>query len=211
MPRTGTRKLYYLLKNEFVSLGVKIGRDALFDYLRSEQMSVKPKKRYTQTTTSKHWLRQYSNMVKDLKFSIAEQLSVSDITSIKSRQKIYYLSLVTDAYSRKIMGYLSEDMIAESIVKALRMAIKKRKTTGTLIHHSDRGLQYCSDIYQTELTNNQVDPAMTDEFDCYQNALAEGVNGILKQKFVVDKCHTKEEFDSLIKQSVEIITTKDRS
>lgn len=103
------------------------------------------------------------------------------------------------------MGYhLSEDMMAESVVEALRMAIRQRKTTGTLIHHSDRGLQYCSEIYQTELSDNHIKPSMTDGADCYQNALAERVNGILKQEFLLYRCNTKAELDILIKESVKI-------
>ena len=203
MPQIGTRKLYYLLKDDFVSLGIKIGRDALFDYLRQERMLIKPKRKYTKTTFSKHWLRKYPNLVKALEVTAAEQLFVSDITYVKTREKTHYLSLVTDAYSRKIMGYhLSEDMMAESVVEALRMAIRQRKTTGTLIHHSDRGLQYCSEIYQSELSGNQIAPSMTDGSDCYQNALAERVNGILKQEFLLYKCNTKEELDVLIKESI---------
>ena len=127
MPRIGTRKLYYLLKEEFKHQGIKIGRDALFDYLRSESMLIKPKKNYIKTTNSKHWLRKYPNLVKDKKAVKPEQYFVSDITYIKSRERTHYLSLVTDAFSRKIMGYhLSDDMSAENVVKALNMAIKKQ-------------------------------------------------------------------------------------
>ncbi|WP_299683572.1 DDE-type integrase/transposase/recombinase, partial [uncultured Tenacibaculum sp.] len=122
---------------------IKIGRDALFDYLRSESMLIKPKKNYTKTTNSKHWLRKYPNLIKDKKAVKPEQYFVSDITYIKSRERTHYLSLVTDAFSRKIMGYhLSDDMSAENVVKALTMAIKNRMTSGPMIHHSDRGLQY---------------------------------------------------------------------
>lgn len=105
MPRLGSRKLYYLLKDELASLGIKVGRDALFDYLRSEQMLIKPKKNYTKTTNSKHWLRKYPNLVKQMKPARAEQIFVSDITYLKSRQRTHYLSLITDAFSRRIMGY----------------------------------------------------------------------------------------------------------
>lgn len=111
MPRIGTRKLYYLLKDEFNNQGIKIGRDALFDYLRSESMLIKPKKNYTKTTNSKHWLRKYPNLIKETKIVRLEQYFVSDITYVKSRERTHYLSLVTDAFSRKIMGYhLSNDM-----------------------------------------------------------------------------------------------------
>ncbi len=205
MPRIGTRKLYYLLKEDFQSQGIKIGRDALFDYLRCESLLVRPKKNYTKTTHSKHWLRKYNNLMENKTIHRAEQYFVSDITYIKSREKTHYLSLVTDAYSRKIMGYqLSDNMNSENVVKALKMAVKNRTTTKALIHHSDRGLQYCSEVYQRELLKNNIIPSMTTGYDCYQNALAERINGILKNEFLIYKCNNKKELDILIKESIEI-------
>ena len=204
MPRLGTRKLYYLLKDDFVSRGVKIGRDALFDYLREEHMLIRPKKNYTQTTHSKHWLRKHPNLLEGRKVYRPEQVFVSDITYIKSRERTHYLSLVTDAYSRKIMGhYLSDDMSTEHVVKALKQAIAGRNYNHRLIHHSDRGLQYCSSNYQKELNKHKIKPSMTDGYDCYQNALAERINGILKDEFLLYKCNTRKELDVLIKQSIE--------
>lgn len=209
MPRIGTRKLYYLLKEEFIKLDIKIGRDALFTYLRSEHLLIKKKKSYTKTTYSKHWLRKYPNLYEDLKIVRSEQVFVSDITYVKSREKTHYLSLVTDAFSRKIMGYhLSDDMTAENVVKAMRMAIKNRKTKEKLIHHSDRGLQYCSSIYQNELKINDISPSMTDGYDCYQNALAERINGILKQEFLIYRCNNKQDLEVLIKESIETYNAK---
>jgi transposase InsO family protein len=182
MPRLGTRKLYYLLKPELQILGVKIGRDALFDYLKSASMLIRPKKNYTITSNSKHWLRKHPNLMKNVLPQRPEQYFVSDITYVKSREGTHYLSLLTDAFSRKIMGYhLSDDMRAGNVVKAIRMAIKNRITSGELVHHSDRGLQYCSSTtYQSELQKSNVTPSMTDGYVCYQNALAERINGILK-------------------------------
>ncbi len=204
MPRIGTRKLYYLLKEEFVREGIKLGRDAFFGYLRSEQLLIKPKKNYTKTTHSKHWLKKYPNLFKDRKPVRPEEVFVSDITYVKSREKTHYLSLVTDAYSRKIMGYhLSDDMEAKQVVKALKMAVKHRLGTAELIHHSDRGLQYCSSVYQKELDNSMIIPSMTDGYDCYQNALAERVNGILKTEFLVEKCNNGKDLELLIKESIE--------
>lgn len=159
MPRLGTRKLYYLLKDDFNRCGIKMGRDALFGYLKSESMLIKPKKNYTKTTNSKHWLRKHPNLLQEIKPLRPEHVFVSDITYVKSRERTHYLSLVTDAYSRKIMGYkLSDDMSAENVVQALRMAIKQRKTSKLLIHHSDRGLQYCSSVYQNQLKNDSILP-----------------------------------------------------
>lgn len=209
MPKLGTRKIYYLLKDDLANLNLKIGRDALFDYLRLEDMLVKPKKNYTKTTNSKHWLTKHPNLMKDVKVNRPEQFFVSDITYVKSRERTHYLSLVTDAYSRKIMGYkLSDDMSAENVVQALKMAVKKRKTTTPLVHHSDRGLQYAASIYQNELKLNAITPSMTDGYDCYQNALAERINGILKQEFLIEKCNTGKELELLIKESINIYNNK---
>jgi len=209
MPRIGTRKLYYLLKEDFKQKNIKIGRDALFDYLRSEHMLVKPKKNYTKTTHSKHWLTKHPNLMKERKPKRPEQFYVSDITYIKSREKTHYLSLITDAYSRKIVGHkLSDDMSAENVVKALKIAVKRRKSKKPLIHHSDRGLQYASEVYQTELKRNAITPSMTDGYDCYQNALAERINGILKQEFLIEKCNSGKELELLINESIDTYNNK---
>ncbi len=209
MPRLGSRKLYYLLKNDFNNLGIKIGRDGLFDYLRSQNLLIKPKKNYTKTTNSKHWLRKYPNLLKEFKPMQPEQVFVSDITYIKSRERTHYLSLVTDAFSRKIVGHkLSEDMSTENVVQALKMAAKTKTTSNPIIHHSDRGLQYCSSMYQAELAKNKIIPSMTDGYDCYQNALAERINGILKQEFLTEICKTGKELTKLVDQSIDIYNTK---
>lgn len=203
MPRLGTRKLYALLKDDIKQTGIKIGRDGLFSYLRWENMLIKRAKNYTITTNSNHWLRKYPNLYLDYKLTRPEQVFVSDITYIKSKERTHYLSLVTDAYSRKIMGYeLSDDMSSEHIVKALKMAVKNRKTSLPLIHHSDRGLQYCSSIYQNALSQACITPSMTEGGNCYQNALAERMNGILKQEFLFQKCNTGKELQKLISQSI---------
>lgn len=204
MPRIGTRKLYYLLKEDFNQMNIKIGRDALFAYLKSENLLVQPKKSYTKTTHSKHWLKKYPNLLKDILIIRPEQVFVSDITYVKTQKRTHYLSLVTDAYSRKIMGYkLSDDMSSESVVQALKMAVKTRKSNKPLIHHSDRGLQYCSALYQEELKKSNIIPSMTDGYDCYQNALAERINGILKQEFLINKCNNFKELKTLIRESID--------
>ena len=203
MPRLGTRKLYYLLKGELKAKGIKIGRDGLFDYLRSEQLLIRPRKSYTKTTNSKHWLKKYPNLISGLVPHRAEQVFVSDITYVRSKEKTHYLSLVTDAYTRKIMGYhLSDDMSTENVLKALSMAIANRKTHSELIHHSDRGLQYCSKQYQNKLRDHKILPSMTDGYDCYQNALAERINGILKNEFLVFLCKNGKELNQLVKESI---------
>ncbi|MUL06934.1 IS3 family transposase, partial [Aliivibrio fischeri] len=165
--------------------GIKLGRDNFFSYLRNERLLVKPKRSYTKTTYSKHWMKKHPNLLKEVIPQAPEEIFVSDITYVQSQEGVHYLSLVTDAYSRKIMGYeLSDEMKATDVVKALDMAIESRQYQRSTIHHSDRGLQYCSKVYQEKLNKNDIKPSMTDGYDCYQNALAERINGILKQEFL---------------------------
>ncbi len=203
MPKLGGRKLYFLLKPDFERLGIKLGRDRFFDYLRQQRLLVPPSTCYTKTTNSKHWMRKYPNLLSAHPPSSPEQVFVSDITYVKAQEATYYLSLVTDAYSRKIMGYhLSTDMAAEQVSKALQMAIGARSSHHRLIHHSDRGLQYCSKLYQQLLTKHSITPSMTEGYDCYQNALAERVNGILKQEFLIYPCQTHHELQTLVSESV---------
>jgi putative transposase len=205
MPRLGGRKLYVLLKPKLDEQGIKLGRDGFFDYLREHRLLVQPLKRYTKTTHSKHWMRKHPNRLEGTAIHRAEQAFVSDITYVETDEGVHYLSLVTDAYSRRIMGYeVSADMRSESVVKALRQAARQRRTRQSLIHHSDRGLQYCSATYQNELKRHGIKPSMTDSYDCYQNALAERVNGILKQEFLLYKCRTLKDLKSLVQESVDI-------
>lgn len=187
MPRIGTRKLYYLLKKEFTEEGLLIGRDKLFSILRSENLLVQRKKRYTKTTDSRHWMHKYPDLVKEVVLNRPEQLWVSDITYIAVDSGFVYLHLVTDAYSKRIMGYcVSSGMGASSTTEALQMALKNRKYHHPLIHHSDRGLQYCSSGYVNVLTRNGISISMTQDGSPYDNAVAERVNGILKDEFGLD-------------------------
>lgn len=205
MPRVGGKKLYKLIKPDLDSLGIKLGRDCFFDYLREHGLLVKPKKNYVRTTNSNHWMRKYPNLLKDFKATRAEEVLVSDITYVKSEAGTHYLSLTTDAYSRKIMGYeLSDEMKATDVVKALNRCIKEKRYEHQTIHHSDRGLQYCSEEYQTVLRDNNIKPSMTDGYDCYQNALAERINGILKQEFLLYQCKDIQELRKLVDESIYI-------
>ncbi len=205
MPRLGARKLYAQIKPALCEQGIKLGRDGLFDYLREAGLLVKPKRSYTKTTFSKHWMRKHPNLLHDVCADRPEKVFVSDITYVESEEGVLYLSLVTDACTRKIMGYeVSREMKAGDIVKALKMAIGERQTSHPLIHHSDRGLQYCSSEYQRVLSANGIQPSMTDGYDCYQNALAERVNGILKQEFLLYRSKSFDELKVLVEQSVTI-------
>lgn len=209
MPRIGTRKLYYLLQDEFKRSGLKVGRDKLFSFLKHEHMLIYPMKSYTKTTNSKHWLHKHPNLIKEKQFHQAEQLWVSDITYLKTKQGNSYLSLVTDAGSRKIMGHhLSEDLRTEGMMEALKMAITNRIYTDPLIHHSDRGLQYCSEEYQLLLQKNNIITSMTDGYDCYQNALAERINGILKNEFLLNTYDDINQARKVIEESIRIYNHK---
>jgi len=205
MPRLGTRKLYHLMKPMLCEQGIKLGRDGLFDYLRDADLLVKPKRSHTRTTFSKHWMRKHPNRLQEVKANRPEKVFVSDITYVESDEGVHYLSLVTDACTRKIMGYeVSREMKAGDVVKALKMAVRSRTGTAPLIHHSDRGVQYCSSEYQQVLADHGITPSMTDGYDCYQNALAERVNGILKQEFLLYRCQSFNELKLLVEQSVNI-------
>lgn len=204
MPRIGTRKLYTLIKPELDAQGIKLGRDGLFDYLRAQGLLVKPLRSYTKTTFSKHWMKKHPNQLSDLVIERPEQAFVSDITYVESDEGVHYLSLVTDACSRKIMGHeLSLSMKASDTVKALQHAAANRVTAAPLIHHSDRGVQYCSALYQEALSKHDIKPSMTDGYDCYQNALAERINGILKQEFLLYRCKTFEDLKVLVAESID--------
>ena len=185
MSRVGTIKLYDMIKNEMSKNNVNIGRDKLFAFLRNEKMLVKKKKNYTKTTDSFHRFHKYKNLIKDIEVDAPEQVWVSDITYIKTELGHTYLSLITDYYSKKIVGYhLADNLKTESSLIALKMAIKSRQYPDRkLIHHSDRGFQYCSDDYIKMLTDNNIQPSMTEVYDPYENAIAERVNGILKDEF----------------------------
>lgn len=206
MPSIGTRKLYWLIKPMLVESGLKFGRDQLFKILKENNLLIRPKRRYTKTTNSKHWMKKHHNLLKDYSPVQANEVFVSDITYVESAEGVHYLSLVTDAYTRQIKGYkLSNDMRAENVVQALHMAMRHVKDRATtMIHHSDRGSQYCSELYQSALRHYDISPSMTDGYDCYQNALAERVNGILKQEFLTTRCKTMRELDYLIGESIVI-------
>ena len=191
MPRIGTRKLYHLLAEPLLGHGITIGRDGLFDLLANHGLLVRRRKRRKiYTTNSNHRFKKYPNLIRDLEVVRPEQLWVSDITYIRQQNGFSYLSLVTDAYSRKIVGYcLYPTLQKEGPGKALDMALTSRmQRSDLLIHHSDRGIQYCSDGYTNVLQNEKISISMTEKGDPYENAIAERVNGILKSEFGLDKC-----------------------
>ena len=183
--KKGSVKVHGELKSVFLALGIKCGRDKFLDFLREENMLIPRKKRFIRTTDSNHKFKKYPNLIKDLDIYRAEQVFVSDITYIRTKKGFMYLFLITDAYSKQIMGWeLADNLKTISAIKALKMAINNRQYPDrSLIHHSDRGLQYCNPEYIEVQKSNGITPSMTTKYDPYENAIAERVNGILKTKY----------------------------
>ena len=204
-PRLGGRKLYNLLKEDLRKIGRGIGRDKLFDILRSNGLLVKPIRKYVKTTNSHHRFRVYKNLIEDMEIDRSNQVFVSDITYLSTYRRFYYLSLVTDIYSRKIVGYnLSDSLSLKGSLSALKMALRGIKDTKGLIHHSDRGIQYCSNQYTQLLKRKGVGISMAGKGNAYENAIAERVNGILKIEYLLDRKYPnyrelKKAVDSAIK------------
>jgi len=201
-PRIGVRKLHYMLGE----MGIHVGRDRLFEILRSHQMLVQRRKRYTKTTDSRHPFHYYPNLIKDIEIDRPGQVYVSDITYIHTLEGFQYLALVTDFYSRKIMGYdLSNSLSIDGSLRALKMALRQTKEPSALIHHSDRGIQYCCKDYIEILRKNKVRISMTEQDHVYENAIAERVNGILKDEYCLgETLQSKEIARILVNESVKI-------
>jgi putative transposase len=208
-PRIGTRKLHHLLGEPLKQAGISLGRDAMFDVLRNARMLVPTKRAYHKTTDSHHRFRRHPNLVKEgpqqIKVTRSEQLWVADITYLPTADKFVYLSLVTDAYSRKIVGWhVHPSLQTEEVAQAMKMALRGRQTKEQLVHHSDRGIQYCSTYYQSLHRRHGVKCSMTDGYDCYQNALAERVNGILKGEFLLTRPADLSQARRMVAESIQI-------
>jgi putative transposase len=187
-PKIGTRKLMVMMQNFVKEHEITLGRDGLFNLLREHNLLIRKRKRKAQTTFSKHWYKKYKNLIRGFEPLAANLLWVSDITYIVIADGFAYLSLITDAYSKRIMGfYLSKTLEAIGSIKALQMALNNCTDTGNLIHHSDRGVQYCSADYVKILNDKTINISMTENGDPLENAIAERVNGILKDEFLQEK------------------------
>lgn len=207
MTQTGTRKLYEHLQPIFHLHQIKMGRDGLFNLLRFNQLLIRKTRRFHITTDSNHYFYASPNLVKDLEIKHAEQVFVNDITYIKTDNGHAYLSLVTDAYSKKIMGWSLDDNMKVSMVKeALKMAHENRMYNRSgVIHHSDRGMQYCCPDYTEFAKNLNFKMSTTQNSDPYENAVAERINGILKYEFGLRKVLPSVEIArKIVKQAVEI-------
>ncbi|WP_322089843.1 IS3 family transposase [Burkholderia sp. BCC1999] len=208
-PRLGTRKLHHLLGPVLGERGIKLGRDRLFDVLRAARLLVVPHRAYHKTTQSHHRFRRHPNLLKPGPDQVVptgpEQVWVADITYLPTAGRFVYLSLITDAFSRKIVGHHVHDSLqTEQVSQALKKALRSRRTCQPLIHHSDRGIQYCSTYYQDIHRRHGLRCSMTDGYDCYQNALAEQVNGILKGEFLLQRPADLEQAAKMVEQSVRI-------
>lgn len=208
-PRLGTRKLHYLLREPMAEAGLKLGRDALFRTLKRMHLLVPPQRSFHKTTDSFHRFYKHPNLLKGHSTvsvtTRAEQVWVADITYVPTRERCVYLSLVTDAYSRKIVGYhVHASLQTEEVAEALKMALRHRQGKTPLIHHSDRGIQYCAGAYQALHAQYRLTCSMTDGYDCYQNALAERINGILKTEFLLYRPADLAQARQMVAQSVAI-------
>lgn len=189
--RMGGRKLYEKLEPFMLSHQIKMGRDALFDLLSANNLLVKKSRTRVYTTNSFHWLRKYPNLIKNMVLTRRNQLWVSDITYWKTGGKNFYISFITDAYSKKIVGYnVADNLEAVASIQALKMALQGLTEEPNhhfeLTHHSDRGIQYCSKDYVKLLQDKNIKISMTENGDPRENAIAERVNGIIKNEYLFD-------------------------
>lgn len=206
MPRIGGRKLFHMIQKDLSTHHIKVGRDRFFRWLKVQDLLVYPKKNYAHTTQSHHRFRIYNNLTQSIQLTKPNQLWVSDITYLRTTEGFCYLALITDAYSRKIVGFdVSDSLELVGCIRALNSALQTASDLSELIHHSDRGIQYCSGKYIDILQSKGIKISMAAKGNCYENALAERVNGILKDEFNLDvKFKTKQQAIQAVRQSVYI-------
>lgn len=208
MPNLGGRKIYSILEKECSSSEVLgIGRDKLFKLLRERDLLVQRRRKYAVTTDSNHPFKKYKNLIKQVMIKRVNQVWVSDITYLRYNDKFCYLSIITDVYSRKIVGYhVNTTLELEGTLEALKNAYKLGKPE---IHHSDRGSQYCSYKYTKMLKKHSVKISMTEDGNCYENAIAERINGILKHEFNLNTKFTNlKQVQRATKDAIEIYNSK---
>ena len=186
-PKQGARKLFHNLAAAFRENKIKMGRDRFIEVLRKNNLLIRRRRKYARTTQSEHSYPKYENLIRDLSINKRNEAWVSDITYISTREGFQYLALITDVYSRKIVGYeISDNLETMGCIKALKMAIRDLSSWEHPIHHSDRGIQYCSHMYTDLLRRHKLGISMTEIDHCAENALAERVNGILKGEYMLD-------------------------
>jgi transposase InsO family protein len=211
-PVIGVRKLYVMLEAFIAEHGIKIGRDGLFNLLAAYNLLVRRRKRKVTTTQSWHRFHKYPNLIKGMQLTGINQLWVSDITYYKTGNRFTYLSFVSDAYSHKIVGFhAAESLETIHSLEALKMAIKSvgEIKIGGITHHSDRGVQYCSDDYVKLLQDKNIAISMTQSGDPLENAMAERVNGIIKEEYLNHYTYkTKQEVEQKLQTAVELYNTQ---
>lgn len=201
MPMLGGKKLYRLMKLDLERLESPIGRDKFFIFLSENDLLIHRKKSFTKTTNSNHRFKIHKNLIKGITPVTSDEIYVSDITYIRVGESFSYLALITDLYSRKIVGYdFSDSLNLEGSLRALKMSLKGKGKLKNLIHHSDRGLQYCSNPYTELLTSHKIEISMSEKGNPYENAVAERVNGILKGEFMLSETFKSK---ALAKQAVQ--------
>lgn len=205
MPKVGGKKLYRLILPDLRKMQIKLGRDKLFDLLDRNELLIYRKKRYEKTTNSFHRFKIYDNLIKGIVPIHRDAVYVSDITYIRVEGSFCYLALITDLYSRKIVGMdISDSLNMEGSIRALKMAIKDKGDLSGLIHHSDRGIQYCSNEYTGLLTSRGILISMAEKGNPYENAVAERLNGILKEEFMLgENFKTKELAYKAVKEAIQ--------
>ena len=205
-PKVGTRKLHRMVNERLKPEGIQIGRDRLFDLLRPQDLLIRRRRNAKPTTDSRHRLNKYGNLIRDLEITRPNQVYVADITYVETLLGFCYLALITDAYSRKIVGYdLSRSLSLEGSLRALQMALEQLAGPIHLIHHSDRGLQYCSHAYVNLLRAHGIQISMTEEQHVYENAKAERVNGILKSEFLLgERLASFDVANKLVNEAIQI-------
>jgi len=205
-PRIGGRKLYFLLREKFKKNNIFIGRDRFFDLLRKNGMLIEKKKTSPKTTNSRHCLPVFRNLVKNMDIKASNEAWCSDLTYIRTIEGFMYASLITDMYSRKIVGaYIGDTLESFGCIMALDSALKDLPNGKKPVHHSDRGTQYCCHEYVHRLLGKGLSISMTEINHCYENAMAERINGILKQEYEMDYVfNTKKQAVKAFYEAVEI-------
>ena len=200
----GCRKLYKKLGEVIRNITSSLGRDKFFALLRKAGLLIKRRRKYAVRTQSRHRFKKYDNKIKDLKTTGSHQVWVGDITYLRTKKGFVYLFLLTDAHSRKIVGWnLSKSLGIEGGLQAAKMAINQCPEPRGLIHHSDRGFQYCSPVYTKKMESVGIEMSMAEAGNCYENAMAERVNGILKGEYGLDETYCEiEEALKATRQSI---------
>lgn len=207
----GGRKLYLTLQDQIKDKGIKMGRDRFFDFMRAHALLVPKLRAFHKTTNSNHNFKKFKNLVQNKVPNRPEELWVSDITYLRLNGKHAYLALITDAYSKKIVGFkIATNMKASLSLDALKMALKNRKyPTRKLIHHSDRGFHYCWPEYVKTLEDNDILISMTEKYDPYENALAERINRTLKYEFALNQVMpNKTVAEKMVRRAVTVYNSK---